>query len=608
VTAATTTQVRHVRQAIARTPDGATSRPFRAWIKTGTRMMNSDGSTMVSAPAGRTSTRAALCWAVLMLAAASAGQAAGLGVHSEPAVPGVAGTGSGQFAFRIENDGVAAVSDVRLFVSAGVDARCDGATLGGRGFADGGTLSGGDHVRCIARQTAGSPRLRSYALLVSGVDGDGVSVMRHVSVAQPVGGPVSPDQGVVVVLGGAIHVDGNSNGLLEAGESVAYHYTLVNAGTVAVGGLSAIDLDGPVGCPLSALAVGQAMVCTRSHAVTAADQSAGLVINEVQALGVDANGLPVQASDLMLTQNLAGSAGVRVVKSPLLLNDADGSGFASVGDLVGYTFLVKNSNAQALSAVNLVEPDPTRIDTPIVCSATTIGGLAFAGNGTGALQASDTATCSAQYTVRAGDAAIGQALNLVQVQATAAIAGPVPATGASAVAVPGGGQLTVTKTASAGMVAAGGSLVYTVVVTNTGTLPVANVTVSDPLPAGIAAFSWTCAGAACPVAAGTGAINQAIASLPAGASVVYSIVATVTPAPPGSVLNVVTVTPTSAVQCAPANSPPPCQAQVPVGIIAPPPMIVPTGSPFGLALMAVLLAFAARAAVRSRVVGRGAPI
>jgi hypothetical protein len=37
-------------------------------------------------------------------------------------------------------------------------------------------------------------------------------------------------------------------------------------------------------------------------------------------------------------------------------------------------------------------------------------------------------------------------------------------------------------------------------------------------------------------------------------------------------------------------------------------MIVPTGSPFGLALMAVLLAFAARAAVRSRVVGRGAPI
>jgi uncharacterized repeat protein (TIGR01451 family) len=569
--------------------------------------MSSTDRTSTAASISRTIASASLWATAALVLATSAVQAAGLRLDAAPVAPGQPAAAPGEFAFLVGNEGAFAVAAVRLFASSGIDIRCDAATAGGRGFVDGGQLSAGDQVSCRARQPAGSPNLRGYSLLVAARDAAGLPLSSQLSVVRPSGAPVSPDQGVVVLLAGAVHNDGNGNGLLESGETIAYHYTVVNAGTLALSALAAVDLGGPVSCPLTALAIGQSMVCIRTYAITPVDQAAGLVLNDVEVVGVDSNALPVQGGDLVLTQNLAGSAGIRVVKSPLLLNDADGSGFASVGDLIGYTFLVKNSNAQTLSAVTLIEPDPTRIDTPIVCAASTLGGQPYTGNGTGTLPENDTATCSAQYTVRASDAAIGQVLNLVVAQGTAPIAGTVQATGASAVVMPVGGQISVAKTASTAMVSAGGNLVYTVVVTNTGTLPVANVVVSDPLPVGISAFSWTCAGAACPVAAGTGAISQSIASLPAGASVIYTVNATVAATPPGTVLNVVSVTPANAVQCAPANTPPPCQAQVPVGIIAPSPRIVPTGSALGMLVMAVLLMVSGLVAVRASAAGGRMP-
>ena len=55
--------------------------------------------------------------------------------------------------------------------------------------------------------------------------------------------------------------------------------------------------------------------------------------------------------------------------------------------------------------------------------------------------------------------------------------------------------------------------------------------ISDPIPSGITAVSWTCAaanGAACPNASGSGALNETLATFPAGSSVTYT--ATVAPA------------------------------------------------------------------------------
>jgi uncharacterized repeat protein (TIGR01451 family) len=90
---------------------------------------------------------------------------------------------------------------------------------------------------------------------------------------------------------------------------------------------------------------------------------------------------------------------------------------------------------------------------------------------------------------------------------------------------------------------------YSVVVTNNGPFGAQNITVSDPVPAGInaATMSWTCAstsgGAACGAASGTGALNDTGLDLPAGAVATYLVTMTVPTGFTGDLVNTVTITP-----------------------------------------------------------------
>lgn len=90
---------------------------------------------------------------------------------------------------------------------------------------------------------------------------------------------------------------------------------------------------------------------------------------------------------------------------------------------------------------------------------------------------------------------------------------------------------------------------YTLVARNIGPFGAQNVTVSDPVPAGIAAatVSWTCGtttgGAACGVPSGTGALLDTGLDLPVGASATYTITLTVPADFSGDLVNTVTVTP-----------------------------------------------------------------
>jgi uncharacterized repeat protein (TIGR01451 family) len=313
------------------------------------------------------------------------------------------------------------------------------------------------------------------------------------------------------------------------------------------------------------------------------------------------NGDAVQAADVILTLNLAGTAGIRVFKSPLLFDDVDASGYASAGDVLGYTFLIKNSNAQALATVNLVEPDPSLIDGPIVCEATTlVAGQPFA-LGSGTLASQDVARCAAAHTITAAEAQAGEALNLAEASGVPAIGPPVQGTGASAVGIPAAGQLVVTKTVNTPTTTVGDTVTYTVTVRNAGSTAIANVTISDPVPTGITTFAWACTGTgvACPAATGTGAITAAVPVFPAGAQLVYTVTALVAFGAPPTILNVVTVTPQTNVVCAPAATPPPCSATVPLGtgqVVE-----VPLGNPAILLTMAGLLGFAAASRLRRRV-------
>ena len=336
---------------------------------------------------------------------------------------------------------------------------------------------------------ADSSRARSSAaIMASGVEGNGRARLGHASRTLL----LDPGEGIIVLAGGAVHNDTNGNGVLNTAETLDYHYTLLNLGDLDLSGLAVVDQSGAVSCPQTTLAVGANMVCTRSYVLTATDESAGGVVNIIDVDGVDSAARPVGATDVIVNQNLQGRAGVRVFKSPRILDDVDNNNVTSIGDIIEYTFVIKNSAAEVLNSVNLFEPDPSRIDTPIVCSATTLSGAPFSGNGTGSLTSNEVLLCTAQYTVRASDAAIRQVLNVAEVNAQAPVAGTLIATAASTVVVPVPPVIGVAKglVSNVGIGPGPYAIRYSIVVENFGTVDLQRVQVIEdlrttfPLPVG----------------------------------------------------------------------------------------------------------------------------
>ncbi len=116
------------------------------------------------------------------------------------------------------------------------------------------------------------------------------------------------------------------------------------------------------------------------------------------------------------------------------------------------------------------------------------------------------------------------------------------------VALPPSVDLSVTKTDGVGSAVPGQSVTYTIVVSNAGPDADPSAQFVDTLPAAITSATWTCLGAGggtC-TASGSGSINDTV-DLPAGASVTYALVATISPSATGSVSNTATVTASVAV-------------------------------------------------------------
>ena len=93
-------------------------------------------------------------------------------------------------------------------------------------------------------------------------------------------------------------------------------------------------------------------------------------------------------------------------------------------------------------------------------------------------------------------------------------------------------------TGAVGSVVPGNSFTYTVTVSNSGPSTATNVAVSDPVPAGEVSFVWSGNGHTNV----SGAISDTIASLAPGASVVYTVTASVDPSATAQLVNAVTVT------------------------------------------------------------------
>ena len=87
-------------------------------------------------------------------------------------------------------------------------------------------------------------------------------------------------------------------------------------------------------------------------------------------------------------------------------------------------------------------------------------------------------------------------------------------------------DISVTKSVASSMYTPGSTLVFSVVVLNSGPNSASNVLISDPAPTGTTISSWNCmasGGATCPNGSGSGNLNETAPSLPNGGALTYEI-------------------------------------------------------------------------------------
>ncbi|HPA33939.1 MAG TPA: DUF11 domain-containing protein, partial [Anaerolineaceae bacterium] len=111
-------------------------------------------------------------------------------------------------------------------------------------------------------------------------------------------------------------------------------------------------------------------------------------------------------------------------------------------------------------------------------------------------------------------------------------------------------DLGVTKDDGATAYPPGGTITYTIVVSNGGPSNVLGATVSDTIPVQITGWSWTCVeaggAAGCDPYTGSGNFTDVV-DLPVGGTITYTVTATIAPDATGDLVNMVTITPPAGV-------------------------------------------------------------
>ncbi len=188
-----------------------------------------------------------------------------------------------------------------------------------------------------------------------------------------------------------------------------------------------------------------------------------------------------------------------LVKSVTSVTDVNGNGKRDAGDRINYSFLVTNTGGSALTAVGVTDPKVSGIS----CPGTTL-----------ALGAS--LTCTATYAITQADTDTGSVPNTATASGTSG-ATVVTATSSVTTTIPPSPALALQKTVASvvdtngdGVRDAGDRISWTFTVTNTGTVTVTTVAVTDPKAGSITCPATTLApGASTTCTAAAYTITQA---------------------------------------------------------------------------------------------------
>ncbi|MEP0262436.1 Ig-like domain-containing protein [Dokdonia sp.] len=305
--------------------------------------------------------------------------------------------------------------------------------------------------------------------------------------------PLDQDPSIALIKTGTFN-DENGDGVAQVGETISYTFTVTNNGNVTVTNIVITDpLTGLVlsGGPIAELDPGEtdSTTYTGEYTITQADIDAGSVMNQALATGQDPDGgdvtdesdddSPIE-DDTTITILPQGSS-ISLVKIGVF-NDEDGDGFAQVGETITYTFIVTNTGNVTITNITLDDPLP---------------GLVLSGGPIAELLPGevDDTTFTGIYTITEEDLINGEVVN----QAIATGQDP---DGEDVIDISDDdttleddetvtelpqGSITLEKTGEIidlngdEFTQAGEIIQYTFKVTNTGNVPLFNITIDDPI-------------------------------------------------------------------------------------------------------------------------------
>lgn len=273
-------------------------------------------------------------------------------------------------------------------------------------------------------------------------------------------------------------VDVNGDGLVDAGDTIPYTFTVTNSGQVPMTNIVVNDPKiGSATCQLAVLAVGQSETCSadQSYTITAGDVAAGPVVNTANVTGTAVGNSEQITSntDTATTPTQAPTPGISVVKSA----DLGASGKLVAGQTLTYHFDVSNKGNVPLNAITITDGPFTRLD-----GTAPAGSLSAVTCPTPTLPVGGQTDCTATYAVQQSDIDAGGLTNSATASgtptgSTTPVVSPVSKVDTSAPAAP---DLTLNKTANPATVTkAGQKVVYSFRIENTGNVTISNVQVTE---------------------------------------------------------------------------------------------------------------------------------
>ncbi|PJJ73092.1 putative repeat protein (TIGR01451 family) [Diaminobutyricimonas aerilata] len=263
----------------------------------------------------------------------------------------------------------------------------------------------------------------------------------------------------------------------ELGDEIEYSFLVENTGNVTLTDVTVVEGEfsgtgelSAIECPADvSLLPGERLTCTATYTLTQADVDAGSVTNSATATGVPPTGTPPVSPPSEVTVEIPPAPALAVTKT------ATPTTAGKAGDVITYAFRIENTGNVTLTNVAVTEGAFTGTGelSEIVCPT-----------GAASLAPGADVTCTATYTLTQADVDAGAVTNSATATGTPPGGGTPPVSPPSefTVEIPPAPGIRVVKSASPDTeesFLAGQVIEYSFVVTNTGNVTLADVTVDD---------------------------------------------------------------------------------------------------------------------------------